>query len=49
MQWTVFNFPLQELREYDSFKPTPYFMKTYVPFFSQYTQVINSYINSYRY
>lgn len=26
MQWTVFNFPLQELGEYDSFKPTPYFM-----------------------
>ena len=41
MQWTVFNFPLQELREYDSFKPTPYFMKTYVPFFSQYAQVYN--------
>lgn len=41
MQWTVFNFPLQELGEYDSFKPTPYFMKTYVPFFSQYAQVYN--------
>lgn len=39
MQWSVFNFPLQEVREYDSFKPTPYFMKTYVPFFSQYAQV----------
>lgn len=41
MQWHVFNFPLQELREYDSFRPTPYFMKTYVPFFSQYAQVYN--------
>jgi hypothetical protein len=41
MQWTVFNFPLKELREYDVFKPTPYFMKTYVPFFSQYAQVYN--------
>jgi len=41
MQWTVFNFPLQELREYETFKPTPYFMKTYVPFFSQYAQVFN--------
>lgn len=41
MQWTVFNFPLHELREYDVFKPTPYFMKTYVPFFSQYAQVYN--------
>jgi hypothetical protein len=39
MQWSVFNFPLQELRNYDVFKPTPYFMKTYVPFFSQYAQV----------
>jgi len=27
MQWAVYNFPLQELREYDTFKPTPYFMK----------------------
>ena len=39
MQYTVFNFPLQELREYDIFKPTPYFMKTYVSFSSQYAQV----------
>ena len=39
MQWRVFNFPLQEIRDYDTFKPTPYFMKTYVPFFSQYAQV----------
>ena len=39
MQYTVFNFPLQELREYESFKPTPYFMKTYVSFSSQYAQV----------
>ena len=29
----------QELREYEIFKPTPYFMKTYVPFFSMYAQV----------
>ena len=36
MQWIVYNFPLKELGEYDIFKPTPYFMKTYVPFFSQY-------------
>jgi hypothetical protein len=41
MQWSVFNFPLKELRAYDTFKPTPYFMKTYVPFFSQYAQVYN--------
>jgi hypothetical protein len=41
MQWSVYNAPLQELREYDSFKPTSYFMKTYVPFFSQYAQVYN--------
>jgi hypothetical protein len=41
MQWAVFNFPLQELREYETFKPTPYFMKTNVPFFSQYAQVFN--------
>lgn len=39
MEWIVFNFPLQEWKEYDTFKPTPYFMKTYVPFFSQYAQV----------
>lgn len=41
MQWSVFNFPLQELKEYDVFKPTPYFMKTYVPFFTQYSQSFN--------
>merc|ERR1712146_815115 len=41
MQWVVYNFPLKELGEYDVFKPTPYFMKTYVPFFSQYAQVFN--------
>jgi hypothetical protein len=41
MQWSVFNFPLQELREYDVFKPTSYFMRTYVPFFSQYAQSYN--------
>ena len=41
MQWSVFNFPLAEMRAYDSFKPTPYFMKTYVPFFSQYGQTYN--------
>lgn len=41
MQWNVFNFPLQELKNYDTFKPTSYFMKTYVPFFSQYAQVYN--------
>ena len=41
MQWVVYNFPLKELGEYDVFKPTPYFMKTYVPFFSQYAQVYN--------
>lgn len=39
MQWSVFTFPLQELGHFDVFKPTPYFMKTYVPFFSQYAQV----------
>lgn len=36
MKWIVFNFPLQEWKDYDTFKPTPYFMKTFVPFFSQY-------------
>ena len=41
MQWNMFNFPLKELREYETFKPTPYFMKTNVPFFSQYAQVFN--------
>ena len=41
MAWTVFNFPSQEVREYEQFKPTPYFMKSYVPFFSQYAQVYN--------
>eukprot|EP01042_Synura_sphagnicola_P002098 gene2098-2499_t len=41
MQNVVYNFPLQEVREYDVYKPTPYFMKTYVPFFSTYTQVYN--------
>lgn len=41
MQWSVYNFPLGEMRDYDTFKPTPYFMKTYVPFFSQYGQVYN--------
>ena len=40
MQYTVFNFPLQELREYDAFKPTPYFVVTYMPYFSQYAQVM---------
>jgi hypothetical protein len=39
LQWVVYNFPLEELRDYDTFKPTPYFMKTYVPFFTQYAQV----------
>jgi hypothetical protein len=39
VQYTVFNFPLQELKEYDNFKPTPYFAVTYVPYFSQYAQV----------
>jgi hypothetical protein len=39
MQWAVYNFPLQEVREYEPFRPTPYFMKTYVPFFTQYAQV----------
>ena len=39
MQYSVFNFPMQELREYETFKPTPYFMKTYVAFSSQYAQV----------
>ena len=42
MQYTVFNFPLQELREYDAFKPTPYFVVTYMPYFSQYAQVTHS-------
>lgn len=41
MTFFVYNFPLQEVREYDTFQPTPYFMKTYVPFFSQYAQVYN--------
>ena len=41
VQYSVFNFPLQELREYNTFKPTPYFMKTYVSFASQYAQVHN--------
>lgn len=41
MQWYVYNFPLEEMREYDVFKPTPYFMKTYVPFFTKYAQVYN--------
>jgi hypothetical protein len=27
MQWSVYNFPLSEVREYEAFKPTPYFMK----------------------
>ena len=27
MQWSVYNFPLDEVREYEAFKPTPYFMK----------------------
>jgi hypothetical protein len=39
MQWSVYNFPLGEVRDYDVFRPTPYFMKTYVPFFTQYAQV----------
>ena len=43
MQYTVFNFPLQELREYDAFKPTPYFVVTYMPYFSQYAQVMRCY------
>lgn len=42
MTFFVYNFPLQEVREYDTFQPTPYFMKTYVPFFSQYAQVCNN-------
>jgi len=41
MQWSVFNFPLQELREYEPFKATPYIMKTHVPFFTQYAQTFN--------
>jgi hypothetical protein len=39
MQWVVYDFPLQETREFEAFRPTPYFMKTYVPFFTQYAQV----------
>lgn len=27
MQWSVYNFPLGEIRDYEIFKPTPYFMK----------------------
>ena len=42
LEWLVYNFPLKESRTYDTFKPTPYFMKTYVPFFSQYAQVMIS-------
>jgi len=42
MQWLVYNFPLGEVKDYDTFKPTPYFMKTYVAFFSQYAQVHNT-------
>jgi hypothetical protein len=41
LQYTVFNFPLQEIREYDIFKPTPYFANSYIPFFSQYFQSYN--------
>ena len=41
MTWTVFSFLSQEVVEYEQFKPTPYFMKSYVPFFSQYAQVYN--------
>lgn len=41
MQWNVYNFVLNESKDYEVFKPTPYFMKTYVPFFSQYAQVYN--------
>jgi hypothetical protein len=41
MEWVVYNFPLQEWKSYDTFKPTPYFIKTYVPFFSQYAQAFN--------
>lgn len=39
MQWCVFDFATGAVREYDAFRPTPYFMKTYVPFFAQYAQV----------
>jgi len=41
MQWLVYNFPLDEVKKYDTFKPTPYFMKTYAAFFSQYAQMYN--------
>eukprot|EP01031_Cornospumella_fuschlensis_P028602 gene28602-34529_t len=41
MQLSVFNFPLQEVKDYDVFRPSPYFMKTNVPFFTQYAQVYN--------
>lgn len=39
MQWSVFNFPYEEMRTFDTFKPTVYFMKTNIPFFDQYSQV----------
>jgi len=41
LTWIVYNFPLNEWKEYDTFKTTPYFYKTYLPFFSQYAQAFN--------
>ena len=39
MKWFVYDFTLRTVREYNSFRPSPYFMKAYVPFFTQYAQV----------
>jgi hypothetical protein len=39
MQWSVFDFATKQVLDYDTFRPTPYFMKTQVPFFTQYAQV----------
>lgn len=43
MTWFVYCFTSKQWREYDTFQPTPYFMKTYVPFFSMYAQVTHFY------
>jgi hypothetical protein len=37
----VFNIPLKQYREYVTFRPTSYFRKTYLTFFTQFAQVYN--------
>jgi hypothetical protein len=40
-RWCVYNFLTKEMRQFDVFCSTAYFMQTYVPFFAQYSRSFN--------